>query len=174
MDAYLRPYFTSSAVQLEVDSTLFAKAVEANDSALAKTVFVDMGVLPVQVCRPWFISLFFDALPVEYHLRVWDVFLFEGIPFLFRIGLALFSCCRRALLESQGKERTVAVLSRIPLPCLPSTPDALVELAMSMKLKDDDVRKHRGKMEAQLKRQTQSRVIKPATNGGAPISLPRS
>lgn len=140
-----------------------------------------------------FTSLFYDALPAEYHLRLWDVFLFEGacsylrfttitdcflgIPFLFRIGLALFSCCRRALLESQSQDRVISILSHIPLPYLPPTPDALVELAMSMKLKDDDVRKHRSKLEAQLKKTSQSRVNKPGltANGSiAPISLPRS
>lgn len=174
MDSYLRPYFALNHIQIEIDALLFAKAVEANYSAVAKKVFVDMGIPPAQICRLWFSTLFFDALPPEYHLRIWDVFLFEGIPFLLRIGLALFSCCHRAFLETTDQGHVISILSRIPLAFLPSNPDALVELAMSVKLKDDDVRKHRSKMEAQLKRQTQNRMTKPIVNGGgAAISLPR-
>lgn len=57
MDAYLRPYFASNAVQMEVDASLFAKAVEANDAAIAKKIFVDMGIHPAQICRAWYVQL---------------------------------------------------------------------------------------------------------------------
>jgi hypothetical protein len=103
-----------------------------------------------------------------------------GIPFLFRTGLALFLCCRRAILESKSPDRILTIISRIPSLCLPSSPDALIEQAMSVKLKDDDLRKHRSKMEAQMKRQTtQNRVgvgkaAGVASGVAAVISLPRS
>lgn len=54
MDSHLRPYFSTS-VQLEVDASLFAKALEANDPALAKKVFGDMAISPAAVCRPWYV-----------------------------------------------------------------------------------------------------------------------
>lgn len=95
MDSYLRPYFSPSVTQLDTDAALFAKALGANDPSLAKRIFVDMSILPSTICRQWyctfqpspckcvdmidrFCSLFYDAVPPEYHLRVWDVFLFEG------------------------------------------------------------------------------------------------
>ena len=53
MDTHLRPYFSNSSVQLEVDATLFARALEANDPASAKKVFGDMGIAPIDVCRVW-------------------------------------------------------------------------------------------------------------------------
>ena len=53
MDSHLRPYFSNNSVQLEVDATLFARALENNDATSAKKVFGDMDVPPVVVCRAW-------------------------------------------------------------------------------------------------------------------------
>lgn len=96
-----------------------------------------------------------------------------GVPFLFRVGLALFTCCRRPLLEAQSRDRALSILSQVPLQCLPANGDALIELAMSKKLRDDDIRKARGKVETQKKRTTSARFLKSSTNQGVPISLPR-
>lgn len=94
MDTHIRSYFSASPAQMEVDATLFGKAVESNDAALAKKVFVDMDIPPASLCRPWYVSpcssfdvllmycrfsaLFLEALPLEHSQRVWDIFLFEG------------------------------------------------------------------------------------------------
>jgi len=173
MGSYLRPYFSSSVTQLDFDANLFARVLGANDPPLAKRIFVDMSIPPSTICRQWFCSLFYDVIPAEYHLRVWDVFLFEGVPFLFRVGLALFTCCRRPLLEARTRDRGLSILSQVPTQCLPPSGDALIELAMSKKLKDDDVRKARSKAETQKKRNTSSRILKSSVNPGLPISLPR-
>jgi len=173
MDSYLRPYFSLSLVQSDFDATLFARALEANDAPLAKRIFVDMSIPPSTICRQWFSSLFFDSIPAEYHLRVWDVFLFEGVPFLFRVGLALFTCCRRPLFEAQSRDLALSVLSQVPLQCLPQSGDALIQLAISKKLKDDDIRKARSKVENRKKRSTSTRAFKSSADPGTPISLPR-
>jgi hypothetical protein len=52
MDSYLRPYF-SGTIQMEVDSALFAKALEANDAAVAKKILTDMSMPPARICYPW-------------------------------------------------------------------------------------------------------------------------
>ena len=57
MDTHLRPYFSTNSVQLEVDGSLFGKALEANDVAAAKKVFGDMAIAPVVVCREWYVPL---------------------------------------------------------------------------------------------------------------------
>ncbi|KAH8827628.1 rab-GTPase-TBC domain-containing protein [Flagelloscypha sp. PMI_526] len=88
MDLYLRPYFSSSITQLEVDASLFSKALEANDPQLAKKLLVELGIEPRMIVRGWWESLFVGVLPPEWAERVWDVFLFEGIPFLIRTTLA--------------------------------------------------------------------------------------
>lgn len=86
------------------------------------------------------------------------------------------TCCRRALLDAKSEAAVLALLLHPPAVLLSSSPDTLVELAGSVKLKDDDVRKQRTKMEAVSKRQTQAqaqaRVL--AQGQAQAISLPRS
>ena len=97
MDAHLRPYFSNSSVQLEVDASLFGRAVEANDAACAKKLFGEMDIAPIAVCHALCVSIslvllssllttldrfttvFADALPAQFLVRLWDVFLFEGV-----------------------------------------------------------------------------------------------
>ena len=102
----------------------------------------------------------------------------SGVAFLFRVGLALIHCCRHYLLQSDGEASALDHLVRPPPSCLPATSDAFITLAYSFKLKDDDVRKQRIKMEAQVKRQTQMRVLSvPGLAGakaGSAISLPKA
>ncbi|KAI0628503.1 RabGAP/TBC [Trametes polyzona] len=171
MDIHLPPYLSNS-VQLEVDVSLFAKALEANDSASAKKLFGDMAISPATVCRPWFMAVFADTLAPDYLLRVWDVFLFEGVTFLFRVGLAIFSGCRRLILQATSPDAILDTLCHPPPTALPLNPEALIELAFTVKLKDDDVRKQRNKLEAQVKRRTQPRAS-PLTSTPT-ISLPKS
>jgi TBC1 domain family member 10 len=98
--------------------------------------------------------------------------------FLFRVGLALAQCCRQQLLLSNDEAVALNYLVHPPISSLPSSSDAFITLAYSFKLKDDDVRKQRIKMEAQVKRQTQIRVLSaPGLAGakaGATISLPKT
>ncbi|KAF9258596.1 RabGAP/TBC [Marasmius fiardii PR-910] len=170
MDSNLRPYFASSSTQMEVDAALFSRALEANDPPLAKKLLMDMSMNPTHICGPWFTTLFVGSLPTDYINRVWDFFLYEGVPFLIRVGLAIVYCCRRALLDATNEETALNYL-RYPLPnWLPPSADAFITLALSFKVKDDDVRKQRIKMEAQVKRQAQQA---PRSTGGA-ISFPRN
>ncbi|KAJ7349145.1 rab-GTPase-TBC domain-containing protein [Mycena albidolilacea] len=170
MDSYLRPYFSTNTTQLEVDAALFSRALEANDAQVAKKILTDMSIDPVDLCRPWFSTLFVDALPLDYLNRVWDLFLFEGIPFLFRVGFALLYCCRQRVLEAINQDSLFDVLIHPSPNWLPPSPDAFIALTYSFKLKDDDVRKQRIKMEAQVKRQTQTPRAKPASRS---MSHPR-
>ena len=57
MDSHLRPYFASNAIQMEVDATLFGKAVEAVDPSVAKKIFTDMAIPPAAIVRPWCVAL---------------------------------------------------------------------------------------------------------------------
>ncbi|KAM6488776.1 Rab-GTPase-TBC domain containing protein [Amanita muscaria] len=173
MDSHLRPYFSINSIQLEVDATLFSRALEANDSQVAKKMLMELSIAPEVICSSWFTSVFVDTLPLQYVNRVWDIFMYEGIPFLIRVGLALVSCCRRQILECREERTLLELIRQPPQRLLPPHPDALVTLSLNQKVKDDDVRKQRVKMEAQVKRQTQAQAVRKSTAASA-ISLPRT
>jgi hypothetical protein len=54
LDTHLRPYFSANPLQLEVDAALFSKALEANDPALVKKLFVQLQLSPAAVVKPWY------------------------------------------------------------------------------------------------------------------------
>ncbi|KAG2036347.1 RabGAP TBC [Suillus americanus] len=174
MDAHLRPYFSVNTIQLEVDAALLSRAIEANDPSVCKKLYVTFSIPPSAIAKAWFSTLFVGTLPVDYLHRIWDVFLYEGVTLLFRVGLALVQCMRHLLLQATSEEAAMEYLVHPPLACLPSTADAFLNQALMMKLKDDDVRKQRIKMEAQVKRQTQSRTNGSSGMQTASISLPKT
>ncbi|KAG9311231.1 hypothetical protein JVU11DRAFT_8308 [Chiua virens] len=156
MDAHLRSYFSTNTTQIEIDAALFSKALEAIDPMLTKKLYVQLSIAPANITRPWFSSLFVGSLSMDHLHRVWDIFLYDGIPYLFRVGLVVINCVRHLLLQATTEEAALAHLARPPAACLPSATELLV-LAANVKLKDDDLRKQRVKMEQQLKRTTQAR-----------------
>ncbi|KAI9567838.1 RabGAP TBC [Boletus coccyginus] len=174
MDAHLRTYFSANTVQIEIDASLFSKALETIDPVLTKKLYVQLSIPPARITWPWFSTLFVGSLSADLLHRVWDIFLYDGIPYLMRVGLVVINCVRHLLLQASSEETALAHLVHPPPACLPSATELLV-LAANVKLKDDDVRKQRIKMEQQLKRTTQARppngvsIVQTAT-----ISLPRT
>lgn len=82
------------------------------------------------------------------------------------------TCCRRQILGATSPDIVLQYLQHPSSGWLPSTPDGFLSLAHSVKMKDDDVRKNRLKMEAQVKRQAHAQNPRnlPITTT---ISLPR-
>ena len=126
---------------------------------------------------PRFSSLFADALPPEFVDRVWDLYLYEGPPFMFRIALAILITMHTPLLQPTSERSSLLEILRRPPPSLlPEDPDTLLATALGLRIKDDDIKKQRVKMEAQMKRQpqqggAQTPFTRPKANT---ISLPRS
>ncbi len=78
--------------------------------------------------------------------------------FLLRIGLAIVTCCHRTLLGIHQEAEALSILIRPPPFLISSSPETLIELANSFRIKDDDIRKQRVKLEAQIRLRTQSRI----------------
>ncbi|KAG9126368.1 hypothetical protein FRC07_003712 [Ceratobasidium sp. 392] len=156
MDNYLRGYCAVNSLQMEADSQFFAKSLESNDSQLAAKLFRELGLTAVDFCKPWILSAFVATVPYEYGCRIWDVFLFEGAPFLFRVALSLLNCMKKQIMTLTPKSSpgALACLLSIAPQCLPSDPDQLIAAAYSVKFKEDDMRKVRPKIEAQLRKES--------------------
>jgi hypothetical protein len=168
MDFLLRPYFSTLTTQLEVDCELFGRAFEVNDAQLAKKVLVDLGISTMDLCAPWFSSCFASALPADILSRAWDFFLYEGQPYLIRMGLAIAFCCRTKILsDSTNNVETTLSYMHHPSPTwFPPSVEGFITLAASFKLKDEDVAKQRVKMEQQVKKQVQAAAASRASNVG--------
>jgi hypothetical protein len=80
----------------------------------------------------------------------------SGAPFLFRIALVLLNCLRKQIMALTPKSSpgALAILLSISPQLLPTDPDQLISSAYSAKFKDDDMRKMRPKIEAQLRKES--------------------
>ena len=104
-----------------------------------------------------------------------------GPTFLFRIGLALLNACRSPIEAGRDRTSLLAILARPEvLSLLPSDPNELITMALSVKLKDEDVKKQRVKMEHQMKKQAQALAPRRLSDNKSTsslvmkISLPRT
>lgn len=78
-----------------------------------------------------------------------------GPIYLFRIALTLLTLLKRPLMNMPPPEvpNVLDLLQKPPVAALPPDPDGLLAHTFNVKFRDDDVRKQRSKLEAQLKQQ---------------------
>ncbi|KAJ6611172.1 rab-GTPase-TBC domain-containing protein [Mycena sp. CBHHK59/15] len=69
----------------------------------------DLGVDLPAICFSWFLSLFTD-----YPLRVWDVFLVDGLDVLFRVALAILRSNEAELLHCESIPAVYVALENLP------------------------------------------------------------
>ncbi|KAG8905424.1 hypothetical protein FRB99_008970 [Tulasnella sp. 403] len=155
MENHIRGYYARNSIQMLVDAKLFQRVVETADHWLAKRIFVDLAIDPMDVCRPWFYALFANALPEKYLYRVWDMFIYDGVTWLFRVALNLLLANRKHIMDARSgpKPELLDYLFHPPAQALPADPDAFVTAALGLKVKEDELRKLRSKLEGNLKPQ---------------------
>ncbi|KAF9551672.1 hypothetical protein EC957_006565 [Mortierella hygrophila] len=139
-DGYLNDYFTPTLRQLRVDALVFERLLKAQDPRLAQHLETN-DVSPITYITSWFLTLFTLSLPWASVLRVWDVFYFDGVKTLFRIGLGILQICRSTLLEScPSSAECMDFLLHVPLERL--GPEVLLDrTAFRIRLRRDSLEK---------------------------------
>ncbi|KAG9070937.1 hypothetical protein KI688_008480 [Linnemannia hyalina] len=139
-DGYLNDYFTPTLRQLRIDALVFERLLKAQDPRLAQHLETN-DVSPIMYITPWFLTLFTLSLPWASVLRVWDVFYFDGVKTLFRIGLGILQICRSTLLEScPSSAECMDFLLHVPLERL--GPEVLLDrTAFRIRLRRDSLEK---------------------------------
>ncbi|XP_021760064.1 EVI5-like protein isoform X2 [Chenopodium quinoa] len=85
---------------------------------------------PSMYASQWFITVFSYSFPFHLALRIWDVFLYEGVKVVFRVGLALLKSCQDDLTKLPF-ESLIHALKNFPEEVM--DPDTLLPLAYSIK-----------------------------------------
>ncbi|CAO2817194.1 unnamed protein product [Amaranthus hypochondriacus] len=86
---------------------------------------------PSMYASQWFITVFSYSFPFHLVLRIWDVFLYEGMKVVFRVGLALLKNCHDDLVKLPF-EKLVHALRNFPEEVM--DPNTLLSLAYSIKI----------------------------------------
>jgi len=93
--------------------------------------FIEEMINPSMYASQWFITVFSYSFPFHITLRVWDVFLYEGIKVVFQVGLALLRFCHDDLVKLPFEELLHSLRN---FPEEATDPDKLLPLAFSFKV----------------------------------------
>ncbi|KAK5878918.1 hypothetical protein CesoFtcFv8_024280 [Champsocephalus esox] len=114
-EKYLPGYYSSGLEAIQLDGEILY-ALLRRVSPVAHHHLKKHKLEPVLYMTEWFMCAFSRTLPWASVLRVWDMFLCEGVKILFRVGLVLLKCTlgsQEKLKTSQGLYETMELLRAI-------------------------------------------------------------
>ncbi|CAH8430490.1 unnamed protein product [Schistosoma haematobium] len=91
-------YFNSGLIDAQVDQLVLKEIVNEKLPRLSshlKRLGIDISAVTLN----WFLAVFYDSVPFETLIRIWDVFLLEGSETLFRFAVAILKRNQDMLLE---------------------------------------------------------------------------
>jgi hypothetical protein len=110
---HLYVFFTMDPGPLMPYYDLFERLLAHRHYELAVHIVEECRVPPDMYLFGWFQTVFLKALPLATASRVWDVFLLDGVPHLYRTALALLDLLAPHLLgASRSFENTVSILTQ--------------------------------------------------------------
>merc|ERR1712224_696789 len=104
------------------------------------------GVEPTMYASQWFMTVCIYNFPFSTVVRLWDIFLAEGVKIIFRIALALLKLNQEALL-GESFEQILQTLKQAPSRV---DSEALVQAALGIKLKNRTLKEIETEWVAQL------------------------
>lgn len=91
------------------------------------------NIIPTMYCSQWFITVFATTLPFDCLLRIWDIFLLEGMKIVFRVGLELLRCERPDLMPLRFEKLVQALgARRKEVPRTHRSIDSFIKRALSV------------------------------------------
>lgn len=115
-EKYLPGYYSKGLEAIQLDGEIL-HALLRKVSPVAYRHLQKQNLGPILYMTEWFMCAFSRTLPWASVLRVWDMFLCEGVKILFRVGLVLLKCTlgsQEKLKKCQGLYETMELLKAIP------------------------------------------------------------
>uniref|UniRef100_A0A8C6WIL1 TBC1 domain family, member 10Ab n=1 Tax=Neogobius melanostomus TaxID=47308 RepID=A0A8C6WIL1_9GOBI len=115
-EKYLPGYYSKGLEAIQLDGEIL-RALLKKVSPVAYRHLENQNLGPILYMTEWFMCAFSRTLPWASVLRVWDMFLCEGVKILFRVALVLLKYTlgsQEKLKNCQGLYETMQVLKAIP------------------------------------------------------------
>lgn len=152
-DKYLIGYYSQGMETLQRDGDILF-ALLKRVSPIAYKHLKKQQMEPILYMTEWFLCVYTRTLPWESILRIWDMFLCEGVKIIFKVGLVLLKgCLGRSSLTKRCPTmyETLQVLRNPPIEIMEE--EALVSQILKLNLSEED-------FEYEHQRQTQKRKNK--------------
>ncbi|XP_064165051.1 TBC1 domain family member 10A-like [Anguilla rostrata] len=114
-EKYLPGYYSAGLEAIQLDGEILF-ALLRRVSPLAYRHLKKHKMDPILYMTEWFMCAFSRTLPWASVLRVWDMFLCEGVKIIFRVGLVLLKCMlgsQEKLKKCPGQYETMELLRAI-------------------------------------------------------------
>ncbi|CAL8277659.1 unnamed protein product [Merluccius merluccius] len=114
-EKYLPGYYSKGLEAIQLDGEILFSLLR-KVSPVAHSHLKKHRLEPILYMTEWFMCAFSRTLPWASVLRVWDMFLCEGVKIIFRVGLVLLKCMlgtQEKLKDSQGLYETMQLLKNI-------------------------------------------------------------
>ncbi|GAV53258.1 hypothetical protein ZYGR_0AI05420 [Zygosaccharomyces rouxii] len=108
-DYYVPGYYSKTMYGTLLDQKVFEAFVQEKMPVLWDHIEKYDIQLSV-VSLPWFLSLFFTSMPLEYAVRIMDIFFMNGSKTLFQVALAILRINGEDLLEAEDDGMFIAIL----------------------------------------------------------------
>lgn len=146
-EKYLPGYYSKGLEAIQLDGEIL-HALLKKVSPVAYRHLENQNLGPILYMTEWFMCAFSRTLPWASVLRVWDMFLCEGVKILFRVGLVLLKCTlgsHEKLKKCQGLYETMELLKAIPPQYMQE--GFLVHEIMELSVSERDIEKeHRAQL----------------------------
>ncbi|XP_059487248.1 TBC1 domain family member whacked [Neocloeon triangulifer] len=150
---YLNGYYSHGMQQLQLDGDILFGLLKR----VAPQVYRHLKrqkVEPVLYMTEWFLCAYTRTLPWSTVLRVWDMFLFEGVKVLFKVGLVLLKGSLQPRLKRCPTLYETLEAIRQPPPGLLEE-EALVQHMLRLKLTEEDFQKEHSRQVAKRQKRLQ-------------------
>lgn len=108
-DIYVPGYYSKTMYGTLLDQKVFEAFVQEKMPLLWDHI-VDRDIQLSIVSLPWFLSLFFTSMPLEYAFRIMDIFFMNGSKTLFQVALAILKVNGDDLLQTEDDGMFIAIL----------------------------------------------------------------
>lgn len=116
-DRYLTGYYSPGLEAVQVDGEVLHSLLKKASPATYKHMRKH-NIDPILYMTEWYMCIFSRTLPWSSVLRVWDMFLFEGVKVLFRVALVILKSTLgtpESLRRCAGLYESMQVLKNIPM-----------------------------------------------------------
>ncbi|CAB4251887.1 similar to Saccharomyces cerevisiae YGR100W MDR1 Cytoplasmic GTPase-activating protein for Ypt/Rab transport GTPases Ypt6p, Ypt31p and Sec4p [Maudiozyma barnettii] len=108
-DIYAPGYYSKTMYGTLLDQRVFEAFVEDKMPVLNDYI-VDHDIQLSVVSLPWFLSLFYTSMPLEYAVRIMDIFFMNGPKTLFQVALAVLKVNGDDILQADDDGMFIAIV----------------------------------------------------------------
>ncbi|CAI5444591.1 unnamed protein product [Caenorhabditis angaria] len=138
---YLPGYYSQGLEAIQIDGDILNKLLKEK-SKLTYRLFKKNNIDPILYMVEWFMCVYCRTLPWPTVLRVWDMFLCEGIKIMFKVALVLLKYGLGSPTQCKDYPDMHAILTRLKnLPPQIMTEQFIVEKVCEMTLNDSEMEK---------------------------------